>query len=205
MQADFWNTRYAEKEFAYGEKPNTFFAEKLETLSPATLLLPAEGEGRNAIFAAKLGWKVIAFDYSAEGKNKALQLAEKEGVKIDYVVSSLEDVSFEESSFDAISLIFAHFPAAGRITQFQRMEQWLKPGGKVIIEVFSKNHLKYVNLNPKVGGPKEESMLFSKEELIESFPSVTWEYMNEEEVTLEEGVFHQGVGMVIRAVGVKND
>jgi hypothetical protein len=85
------------------------------------------------------------------------------------------------------------------------MEQWLKPGGKVIIEVFSKNHLKYVNLNPKVGGPKEESMLFSKEELIESFPSVTWEYMSEEEVTLEEGVFHQGVGMVIRAVGVKND
>jgi hypothetical protein len=48
-------------------------------------------------------------------------------------------------------------------------------------------------------------MLFSKEELIESFPSVTWEYMSEEEVTLEEGVFHQGVGMVIRVVGVKND
>ena len=124
-------------------------------------------------------------------------------VKIDYVVSSLEDVSFEESSFDVISLIFAHFPGAGRINQFQRMEQWLKPGGKVIIEVFSKNHLKYVNLNPKVGGPKEESMLFSKDELIEAFPSVIWEYLNEEEVELNEGAFHQGVGMVIRAVGNK--
>lgn len=203
MQADFWNTRYAEKEFAYGEKPNTFFAEKLETLSPATLLLPAEGEGRNAIFAAKLGWKVTAFDYSAEGKNKALQLAEKEGVKIDYVVSSLEDVSFEISSFDVISLVFAHFPGDGRITQFQRMEQWLKPGGTIIFEGFSKNHLKYVSLNSKVGGPKEASMLFSKEELIEAFPSVTWEYLNEEEVELNEGAFHQGIGMVVRAVGKK--
>jgi ubiquinone/menaquinone biosynthesis C-methylase UbiE len=203
MQAEFWNTRYAENVYAYGEKPNVFFAEKIAELKPEKFLLPAEGEGRNAVFAAKLGWDVTAFDYSSEGKAKALQLADKENVSLNYIVSSLEEMSFEPNSYDAIALIYAHFPGEGRITQLQRMEKSLKVGGKIIFEAFSKNHLKYVQLNPKVGGPKELSMLFSKEELLEAFPNVKWEFLKEEEVTLEEGAFHQGVGMVIRGVGEK--
>ena len=203
MQVEFWNTRYAEKAYAYGEKPNAFFAEKINELQPLSLLLPAEGEGRNAVYAAKLGWDVTAFDYSREGKEKALQLAEKENVSLNYIVSSLEEMSFESNTYDAIALIYAHFPGEGRIAQLQRIEQSLKAGGKIIFEAFSKNHLNYVQLNPKVGGPKELSMLFSKEELLEAFPNVEWDFLTEEEVTLEEGVFHQGVGMVLRGVGIK--
>lgn len=203
MKAEIWNTRYAEKEYAYGEKPNAYFAKKITTIKPASLLLPAEGEGRNAVFASKLGWRVTAFDYSDEGKDKALRLAEKENVSLEYIVSSMEDVVFEENSFDVISLIYAHFPGTGRVEQFQRMDRWLKNGGKIIVEAFSKKHLEYVQLNPKVGGPKELSMLYSKEELMEGFPSVQWGFLNEEEVTLDEGVFHQGVGMVVRRVGEK--
>jgi len=203
MKAEIWNTRYAEKEYAYGEKPNAYFAEKITKIKPASLLLPAEGEGRNAVFASKLGWKVTAFDYSEEGKEKALRLAEKENVSLDYIVSSMEDVVFEENSFDVISLIYAHFPGTGRVEQFQRMDRWLKNGGTIIVEAFSKKHLEYVQLNPKVGGPKELSMLYFKEELMEGFPSVQWGFLNEEEVTLDEGVFHQGVGMVVRGVGEK--
>ena len=113
-------------------------------------------------------------------------------------------MSFEPNTYDAIALIYAHFPGEGRIAQLQRIEQSLKAGGKIIFEAFSKNHLNYVQLNPKVGGPKELSLLFSKEELLEAFPNVKWEFLTEEEVTLEEGAFHQGVGMVIRGVGVRN-
>jgi len=203
MQVEFWNTRYSEKEYAYGENPNAFFAEKISELQPLSLLLPAEGEGRNAVFAAKLGWDVTSFDYSNEGKTKALRLAEKEQVSLHYIVSSLEEMTFDPNSFDTIALIYAHFPGEGRIAQFQRMEQSLKVGGTIIFEAFSKNHLKYVQLNPKVGGPKDLSMLFSKEELLEAFPSVKWEFLVEEEVSLQEGAFHQGIGMVVRGVGEK--
>jgi hypothetical protein len=52
---EFWNQRYAEAAFAYGSEPNAFFAEQLSKLEPGKLLLPAEGEGRNAVFAAKNG------------------------------------------------------------------------------------------------------------------------------------------------------
>ena len=81
---DFWNKRYAETEFAYGALPNEFLKEQLQNLSAGKILFVCEGEGRNAVFAAKQYWNVEAFDLSAEGKKKALQLAEQNNVTINY-------------------------------------------------------------------------------------------------------------------------
>ncbi|HRP00579.1 MAG TPA: hypothetical protein PLN54_14190, partial [Flavobacteriales bacterium] len=61
---EFWDERYGAEEYAYGTAPNAWFAEQLKGLMPGSLLLPAEGEGRNAVPAARLGWKVTAFDLS---------------------------------------------------------------------------------------------------------------------------------------------
>jgi len=79
---EFWNERYAAEEYAYGTEPNIFLKEILEQLTPGKILFPAEGEGRNAVFAAKLGWTVTAFDASTEGKRKAEMLASKNKVQI---------------------------------------------------------------------------------------------------------------------------
>jgi 2-polyprenyl-3-methyl-5-hydroxy-6-metoxy-1,4-benzoquinol methylase len=106
-----WNERYSQEEFAYGEEPNNYLKEQLVKLPVGSILFPAEGEGRNAVFAAKLGWKVSAFDISQEGKNKAIKLAEKNHVSLDYQVGELEKLNFEGEQFDAISLSYAHFPA----------------------------------------------------------------------------------------------
>ena len=43
---DLWNSRYQEKGYTYGIKPNEYFKEKLSDLKVGTLLLPAEGQGR---------------------------------------------------------------------------------------------------------------------------------------------------------------
>jgi len=76
---DFWNARYAAAEYAYGTEPNAFFKAQLDQLTPGRLLLPAEGEGRNAVYAAKKGWEVVAFDQSDAGQKKALKLAKETG------------------------------------------------------------------------------------------------------------------------------
>ena len=39
---------------------------------PGRILLAGEGEGRNAVYAASLGWEVYAFDFSMVAKKKAL-------------------------------------------------------------------------------------------------------------------------------------
>ena len=57
---EFWDDRYRQVEYAYGEEPNTYFKNEIGKFPPASLLCPAEGEGRNAIYAALLGWRVVA-------------------------------------------------------------------------------------------------------------------------------------------------
>ncbi|MGW8316573.1 MAG: SAM-dependent methyltransferase, partial [Bacteroidales bacterium] len=64
---DFWEARYATDEFVYGTSPNSFFSEAILRLPPGRILLPGEGEGRNAVFAARLGWQVDAVDQSSNG------------------------------------------------------------------------------------------------------------------------------------------
>ncbi|WP_369013822.1 class I SAM-dependent methyltransferase [Flavobacterium anhuiense] len=198
-----WDDRYKSEEFAYGEEPNNFLKEQLEKLKPATILFPAEGEGRNAIFAAKLGWQVSAFDISQEGRNKALKLAEANDVSIDYQVGELETLDFEAEQFDAIALIYAHFPAEIKSEIHKQLHKFLRKNGIIIFEAFSKKHLEYVTKNEKVGGPKDIESLFSIEEIKADFPNYEIIELEEKEIELSEGLFHNGTGSVIRFVGRK--
>lgn len=200
---DRWNDRYSTDEFAYGEQPNNYLKEQLEQLNPGKILFPAEGEGRNAVFAARLDWEVSAFDISIEGKNKALQLAENNEVSIDYQVGELQELNYNEEQFDAIALIYAHFPASIKSSYHKTLNHYLKKGGVIIFEAFSKNHLSYLAKNEKVGGPKELGMLFSIEEIKADFPDYEMITLEEKEIELNEGLFHNGQGSVIRFVGRK--
>lgn len=200
---DRWNDRYSKAEFAYGVEPNNYLKEKLEKLEAAAILFPAEGEGRNAVFAAKLGWKVSAFDISTEGKNKALQLAKSNQVTIDYQVGELQTLNYKPWQFDAIALIYAHFPADIKSTIHKTLSNYLRKGGLIIFEAFSKKHLDYIAQNEKVGGPKDIASLFSTEELQADFASYDVLELTEKEIELSEGHFHNGKGSVIRFVGRK--
>jgi 2-polyprenyl-3-methyl-5-hydroxy-6-metoxy-1,4-benzoquinol methylase len=198
-----WNDRYSNSAFAYGEEPNNFFKEQIEKLNTGTVLFPAEGEGRNAVYAAKLGWEVAAFDISEEGKNKALKLAEINDVTIDYKVGALETLNYQPEQFDAIALIYAHFPAEIKSQLHRTLETYLRKDGIIIFEAFSKKHLEYLAINDKVGGPKDIESLFSIEEIKADFPNYEIIQLEEKEIELNEGLFHNGKGSVIRFVGKK--
>ena len=198
-----WNDRYSKDEFAYGEQPNNYLKEQLEKLDTGTILFPAEGEGRNAVFAAKLGWNVSAFDISVEGKNKAFRLAETNKVTIDYQVGELQTLNYSIDQFDAIALIYAHFPADIKSFCHRTLDKYLRSNGLIIFEAFSKRHIDYISKNEKVGGPKDLAMLFSMEELKSDFANYEIIELVEKEIELSEGLFHNGKGSVIRFVGRK--
>ena len=200
---DRWNDRYSIDEFAYGVQPNNYLKEQLEKLTVGTILFPAEGEGRNAVFAARLGWTVSAFDISIEGKNKALRLAENNKVHIDYQIGELQSLNYEREQFDAIALIYAHFPADIKSPYHKTLDKYLCKNGLVIFEAFSKRHLGYIARNEKVGGPKDVAMLFSIDELKSDFTNYEIIELEEKEIELNEGLFHNGKGSVIRFVGRK--
>lgn len=205
---DRWNERFSNTGFVYGELPNDYFRDQIDKLPVGKILLPAEGEGRNGVYAAKLGWKVSAFDISAQAKIKAHALAEKNNVTLEYQVGevnpqTLSSLNYTHGQFDALALIYAHFPAAIKSGMHKALSSYVRKGGIVIFEAFSKNHLQYNSNNESVGGPKELAMLFSKEELLADFPEYEVIELEEKVVDLNEGPFHSGRGSVMRFLGRK--
>jgi hypothetical protein len=198
-----WNERFSKEEFAYGEQPNNYLKEQLEKLDTGKILFPAEGEGRNAVFAARMGWTVSAFDVSVVGKNKALRLAENNHVAIDYQVGELQTLHYTPEEFDVIALIYAHFPAAIKSSYHRMLDKFLRKNGLIIFEAFSKKHVDYLARNEKVGGPKDIAMLFSIDEIKSDFANYDIIELEEKEIELNEGPFHNGTGSVIRFVGQK--
>lgn len=194
---DFWNNRYDEETYAYGASPNLFFKEQLDLLPIGSILLPAEGEGRNAIYALSKGWDVLAFDFSNAARKKAIRLAKNIGLNLDYQV--VDVLNFDtDKKFDVLGLSYAHFPTSIRTKAYQSLLQFLKPNGKVIFEAFSKEQL-----GKPSGGPKFEEMLFSIDEVKNEFKGLEFQILEKKTIQLNEGLYHNGEASVIRFMGTK--
>lgn len=194
---DFWEQRYAEDGYSYGEAPNSFLKSVIDTVTPGTILLPAEGEGRNAVYCASIGWEVDCFDYSENGKKKALELAEKRGVHINYAIDNL--MSFRPTkSYNAIALTYIHQPPDIRKKIHGFFTAYLKPGGIIVLEAFAKEQL-----GNSSGGPADISMLYSMEELSDDFSNLSIEALERVTCVLTEGKYHQGKAEIVRMIGRK--
>ncbi|MFN8207961.1 MAG: class I SAM-dependent methyltransferase [Bacteroidales bacterium] len=198
MNKEIWNKRYSNTGYVYGTEPNQFFRQQLDLLTPGKILLPGEGEGRQAVYAARKGWDVTAFDQSEVAQGKANLLAARFGVRFNYFVAGIDEASLPEESFDVLALIFVHTPYGVRKEFHRSLLRYLKPGGVVILEAFSKEQLAYTS-----GGPKDEEMLFSIEEMEKDFKHIHLINLHKEIILLEEGNAHKGEASVIRLLGRK--
>ena len=193
---DRWNERYSVSGYVYGTEPNEFFKKQIVKLSAGRLLLPGEGEGRNAVYAASLGWEVDAFDYSKQAFRKARSLAEQKNVNINYIVSSYEDYQYPLEHYDAAGLIYIHMPPDIRQSIHRKIIRSLKPGGIIILEAFHKEQINY-----DTGGPKDIDMLYSEDKLTEDFKGLHIVSLEKEKIPLQEGILHAGDAVVIRFMG----
>ena len=197
MQVEFWNERYKEQVFAYGMEANDFLQEQTFPLGSKILCL-AEGEGRNGVYLAEQGHDVTCVDYSEEGVRKMAQLAEMKGVQIHPVCADLNEFEFKENTWDAIVIIFGHFPSELRTKVHAKIYQALKPGGKLVLEAYHKNQLKY-----KTGGPMTDTLLYSEDELRADFINFKHIEITECLRDVNEGEFHFGNAAVIQVLGEK--
>ncbi len=198
MDPKFWNDRYQATPSVYGTEPNLYFSQQLRKLKPGKLLLPAEGEGRNAIYAASLGWDVHAFDFSEVGRQKALQRAAESHLTIQYAIEDMAVVKLPSNAFDVVGLIYVHLAEPIRQSFFRKCVDALKPGGTLILEGFE-----LAQLNNQTGGPRDIGMLYSVELTRSLFPDLEVEYLAAEHLVLKEGPFHDGPSDVVRMVAKK--
>lgn len=197
MEKTFWDLRYSTNEAVYGIDPNPFFKAFIDTHKPGNILLPAEGEGRNALYASAKGWKVDAFDFSEVARDKALKKAKENGLQIRYTIQNLEDFKADKK-YDAIALIYIHLPEDKRMTFHREIYKSLEPGGYLLLEAFAKEQV-----HNNSGGPKEPALLYDAPMICSDFQFLHMLSCRHRSLVLNEGSFHKGKADVLQMIGQK--
>ena len=186
-----WDQRFAEPGHAYGETVNDFLAGCAQGLPPGAALTLAEGEGRNAVWLAQQGHRVTAVDFSATGRDKALTMAMRAGVMIDYRLGDLADFDPGRGQWDLVAAIFSQPPAPVRRRLHGRLAQALRPGGRFILEAKAEAG----------GGP--DSRYPAVEHLCAELSGLEIVSFDEAERQLQEGRYHVGAVRTARIVARK--
>jgi len=89
------------------------------------------GLGESSVYFAKKGAKVTAIDISLGMINKAEEMARRENVVINFIVSPIEDLSLELESFDIIycANLVHHLPIKSLPRFIEKVYSFLKKGG----------------------------------------------------------------------------
>jgi SAM-dependent methyltransferase len=194
-----WNEKFSQTDFTYGTEPNDFLKSMAEKIKPrGNVLSLCEGEGRNGVFLAELGFHVVAVDGSSVGLEKARKLAEERKVEIQTIVADLADYKIEPDSWDAIVIIFGHLPVELRRSVNPSIVKGLKKGGVFVLEGYSQNQLQY-----DTGGPKDYSMLYDLGAVKSELAGLDFEIARELEREIIEGKSHTGIGSVVQILARK--
>ena len=139
-------------------------------------------------------------DYSLTGLKKARRMADLHHLPVKCVCADVRHWFWPPGFFDAIVLIFVHFPPDVRAGVHENIMMSLKSGGHVIMQAFHKGQLNYSS-----GGPKSEDMLYTADMLRQDFQFGEIVQLEEIEADLKEGLFHDGPASVINCIVRKKE
>jgi SAM-dependent methyltransferase len=201
-EADFWNNRFASESYVFGTRPAAFVEDNAHYVPPRSrVLVPADGEGRNSVFLAELGHRVVATDIAEAGLAKAQKLAGARGVSVEFRHLDLQGWPWPEAEFDAVVAVFIQFaPPAFRDEIFAGMKRSVRPGGVVLLHGYTPKQLEY-----RTGGPPLVEHLYTEELLRSAFAD--WELLRIEayERELDEGEGHRGRSAIIDLIARRPD
>lgn len=208
MNAEFWDSRYAEEELAYGSEANAYLRQQYSRFfadSAATsALCLAEGQGRNALYLATAGNVpyVVAVDYSAQGMKTLESLAAEQNVS-DRIHTKVQDLTAYHllqdalpgsEGYEVIISIFAHTPPPIRKVLHQQLASALQSGGYFILEAYTP-----ANIGCGTGGPQVADLCMTKAQLLEEVVGLELLECEEKEVEVNEGKYHSGLAAVVIA------
>jgi SAM-dependent methyltransferase len=196
--SDKWNQRYRSETYVYGKEPNDFLLEFADNIPPGKVLCLAEGEGRNAVYLASLGHRVVAVDSSSVGLEKAALLAKEKSVSIECVTVDLAEFDIKKETWDGIISIFCHLPKGLRQKIHNNVVDGLRPGGVFVLEAYTPHQLEF-----NTGGPKDVNLLYELESLVHELDGLVFIHAVETVREIYEGQLHFGKGSVVQIYAKK--
>ncbi|MGE7842015.1 class I SAM-dependent methyltransferase [Lysinibacillus sp. NPDC093712] len=191
-----WDERFKTAEYVYGEQPNAFIENYVDYLKGyVNVAAYAEGEGRNAVFLASKEHTVTAFDYAKSGLEKTAQLARKHCVTVNTQLVDLLQDELPIEKFDAAVMVFGHFPVEQQHAVFKRIVHSVKPGGRIMMELYSTYQLPYAT-----GGPQNINLLYNPISVLTWCQPYKIIHFFTGEQTRNEGSLHTGLAHTIQLI-----
>ena len=139
-------------------KPAQLLVENLDLLPKGRALDVAMGNGRNAVYLARIGFEVEGIDISPEAVSSALERARKSGVNLRARVADLEsDYHIEKGAYDII-ICFNYLQRS----LIPHIKDGLRTGGMVAYETF-------IVVQAQFGKPTNPDYLLKHNELLDLF------------------------------------
>jgi len=189
-----WETRWRDHPGLFGHAPNAWLAAQASLLRPGLrALLPGEGEGRNALFLARLGLSVTAVDFSPTALARLSAAASAERLPVETIVADLSRWPWPEAAFDIVALIFVQLSAEERVPVHEGAARALATGGVLLLEAFARGPV-------RATGPRGDESRYDAAMLRADFRGLSIVSLAEETAMLAEGAGHQGSASVVRLV-----
>ncbi len=193
-----WDERYGVDDYVYGKVPNEFLRLSASSIPPGRVLCLADGEGRNGVYLASLGFDVTSVDSSRVGIEKVKRLAAEHAVSVTAIAADLADFPIASQSWAGIVAIFCHLPRALRVQVHRAAVAGLVPGGAFVLEAYTPDQL-----GRGTGGPPVRELLMTMEELETELAGLEWIHKAELVREIHEGSGHRGPGAVVQLLGRK--
>lgn len=168
--AAFWDQMYLNRKAAWDPEPNPFLEADIAGLAPGTALDVGCGEGSDAVWLARRGWRVTAVDIS----NVALDRGRAADVdhQVAWLQADLLAWEPQADAFDLVSTHFLHLPPGERPAFFGRLARAVRPGGLLLVVA---HHIS--DLETTIGRPPLPELFFTAEDVTAVLEPGRWEVL----------------------------
>ncbi len=164
------NDLYAVHKHPWGTTPEPEVARYAPALKPGTILDIGVGDGRNALFLVRHGFKLVGLDIASEAIDILLNKAEEAGVQdnVTGIVADISEYKLVEPYDNILSHFTLHFIAQEKfLPVLHMMQAQTSPGGIHFISDFTQEGPLYKPTTSKYWLKKDElKQLYSDWEVI---------------------------------------
>jgi SAM-dependent methyltransferase len=196
MDADAWDERYRTSELMWSAGPNQFVESELAGLPPGRAVDLAAGEGRNAIWLARRGWRVTALDFSQVALDKGREIAGD--LPVAWVCADATTWR-DDASYDLSVIAYLQLPPAQRRAAYRNAFAALRTGGTMLVVGHDAT-----NLTEGTGGPQDPDVLMSAGDVLADLDDQSLEVVRAERVGREvpqpEGGSRTAYDVLVRVV-----
>ncbi|MFF5987195.1 class I SAM-dependent methyltransferase [Prauserella flavalba] len=133
MDAQFWDERYASRDQLFSGRPNGVLVTEVSGLPPGQALDVGCGEGGDAIWVARRGWRVTAIDVSAVALRRAAKAGADVAERVAWTRADLTVSSPPAGSFDLVSAQYFPLLREGGEGTLRSLLAAVAPGGTLLV------------------------------------------------------------------------